>query len=521
LRAIKSATTAALLAFGLTSVGLAADDESTADDDGTAKEFAAAIETFNARDPQSPDTLNTRLAYADFLTKLDHGDCRAQLDAARDQLDLAKASPALEVVLPAARARLAHIDYQLHSARASCGATANVRGQELHAALASAQSAVEGYRHAFDAVSMVTMQFNTSMVYRRLGDKAAAAAALQTTIDMDREYGFADDAAENYRLLLQWNQEKAGADQIAARMRDFPHRSVTLEFGWFESDADVTFQTDVTGLAGGDTVHMHASRSAQRQVRKGLVSWSVSYHVSEAHYELGELPTDELLMPQFANSLALMLMRFHDFRVTRHGDFDDGKGEFKFDSRARADAKPLARELGSSQLAHLFRSAVREAQSAEAIEARLAEDYNLEAGTWIGATLEQGVWYDMTASLSLPIAPQVYVMHKMQFTYSRPVPCTGASTEVSCVEIVLRAAPDPDILKASLERLTRKSHLAGGQVPRLWSTTTMRLVTDPKTLQPYSREMRHHAYWSSGEPGPDHALSESETTVLSDQRASP
>jgi tetratricopeptide (TPR) repeat protein len=517
-----------LLATVLASAGLAAQESEPAgpsiDDEGSAKEFAAAIESLNARDPQSPDTLSVRLAYADFLTKLDRGDCLDHLDAARDQLDLAKASPALEVVLTAGLARLAQVEYQYHLARASCGASAEGRDQELHAALACAQRAVERYRDAFDAVSMVTMQFNTSVVYHNLGDTEAATAALQTTIDLDREYGFSDDAAENYRLLLQWNHEQAGPDQIAALMQDFPRRSVTLTFGWFESDANVTFQTDVAQLAGHETVHIRGSRTAQRQVRKRLESWRVSYHVNDAHYELGELPTDESLMPQFANSLALMLMHFHDFDLARNGDFHESNSDLKFELRVRTDSKPLARDLDSrgldskgahsSRLGQLFRSAVRTAQVSGAIEAQIAADYNLEAGTWIGAMLEQGVWYDMTAWLSLPVAPQAYVMHKIQFAYSRPVACMRDSTDVSCIEIVLRAAPDPAILKASLDRLAQKSGLAPGQVPQLWSATTMRLVTDPQTLQTYSLETQRHAYWSSGEPGPDHSLFESEKTAL-------
>lgn len=517
-----------LLATVVASGGLAAHAAEhsgpSIDDDGSTKEFAAAIESFNARDPQSPDTLSTRLAYADFLTKLDRGDCLAHLDAARDQLDLAKANPALELALIAGLARLAQVEYQYHLARASCGDGAEGRDQELHAALACAQLAVERYRDALDAVSMVAMQFNASVVYRDLGDTEAAIAALQTTIDMDREFGFADDAAENYRLLLQWNDEQAGPDQIAARMHDFPQRAVTLAFGWFESDANVTFQTDVTQLAGHGTVHLRGSRTAQRKVRKRLESWRVSYQVNEAHYELGELPTDGSLMPQFANSLALMLMHFHNFGLARTGDFEESNGDLEFELRVRADSKQLARDLDSrgldskgahsSKLAHLFSSAVRNAQVSGAIEAQIAEDYNLQAGTWIGAMLEQGVWYDMTASLSLPVAPQTYMMHRMQFAYSRPVACLPDSADVSCIEIVLRAAPDPAILKASLDRIAQRSRLAPGQVPQLWSATTMRLVTDPQTLQTYSLETQRHAYWSSGEPGPDHSLFESEKTAL-------
>jgi hypothetical protein len=526
LRARKSVSRAVLLAGILAgaSLPLAADPVASTDDDTMTKKFAAAIDSFNAIDPQSPDTLNTRLAYANFLTKLDSGDCRAHLDEAQSQLDVAQANRALAIVLPAGQARIADVEYQLHSARASCGASAAVRDQELHAALEAAQRAVDLYRDEFDAVSMVTMQFNVSVAYHNLGEVAAAAAALRTTLDLDREYGFADDAEDNYRLLLQWSNEDAGSEQITARMKDFPRRSATLSFGWSESDATLTLQSDVSQLADADSVHFHASRTAQRHVRQRLDTWVASYRLDEPRFEFGELPNGEPLTSAFANSLARMLLRFHDFRLDRKGDFDHGKGDFGFGRRARADAKALARDLGSldsdsngarsTQLARRIGAAVRDALFPEAIEAQTAEDYNLEAGTWIGATLEQGVWYDMTAALFLPLAPQAYLTHKMQFTYSRPVPCNPDSSEVSCIEIVLRAAPDPSVLKATLEMLARRAHLARGQVPRLWSVTSMRLVTDPTKLWTYSREARWHGYWSNGVSGPDQSLIEAEKSVV-------
>jgi hypothetical protein len=526
LRARKAASPAVLLAGILVSAPppLAAEPKAPTDE-ASAKLFAAAIDSFNALDPQSPDTLNTRLAYANFLIKLDSGDCRAQLDDAQAQLDAARASPALAVALPSGLAHVADIEYQLHSARASCGASAAVRDQELHAALDSAQRAVNLYRDEFDAVSMVTMQFNVSVAYHDLGDAAAAAAALRTTLDLDREYGFADDAEDNYRLLLQWNHEDSSQEQIDARMNDFPERSATLSFGWLESDATLTLQSDVSELTGTEFVHFQASRTARRQVRKGLAGWVVTHQLDDPHFEFGEPPGSEWSTSWYANSLGRILLQFHDFRLDRKGDFEDSKGDLRFEWRARAAAKTLARNLSPSgpdsrgarptQLAHQFREAVGDALLPAAIEAQTAEDYNFEAGTWIGATLEQGVWYDMTAGLFMPFAPHVFLTHKIQFTYSRHVPCTPGASEVSCIEIVLRAAPDPTVLKASLDALVRRAQLAGRQGPRLWSATTMRLVTDPKTLWTYSRETRWHFYWWNGLPGPDHSMIESEKTIVS------
>jgi tetratricopeptide (TPR) repeat protein len=528
LRARNSARWGTLLAGILASTPLpllALEPDAPSDDDTKARQFIAAIDTFNALDPQSPDALNARLAYARFLTKLEGRDCQAHLDEAQGQLDVATADRAFAVVIPSGLALVADIEYELHLARASCGASATVRDQELHAALESAQRAVGLYRDAFDAVSMVTMQFNVGIAYHNLGDATAAAAALRTTLDLDREYGFADDAEDNYELLLQWSNEDAGSEQIAALMKDFPQRSATLTFGWTESDASLTLHTDVSQLAGGDFAHFQASRSAQRHVRKRWDTWVVSHELEDPHFKFEELPTGEGLAQPLANSLAGMLAHFHDFRLRRNGDFDQGKADIRFAFRTRAAAKALARDLGALDLdskgdrstpwARRLGAAVRDDLSPMVLEAQTAEDYNLEAGTWIGATLEQGVWYDMAAGLFLPLAPRIFMAHKVQFTYSRSVPCLPDAAQLSCIEIVLRAIPDPDVLKADLDALARNSHLASGKVPRLWSVIAMRVVTDPATLRTYSRETRWHAYWSDGVSGPDKSLFESAKTIES------
>jgi tetratricopeptide (TPR) repeat protein len=528
LSARKFTARAALFAGILSHAPLSLADESApaTADDFSARTFVVAIDSFNALDPQSPDTLNARLAYARFLTKLEGGDCRAHLDEAQGQLDTVTANPALAVLIPSGLAVVADIEYQLHSARASCGPGAAPRNQEWHAALEAAQRAVDLYRDEFDAVSMVTMQFNVAVAYHNLGDTAAAAAALRTTLDLDREYGFADDAEDNYQLLLQWSNEDAGAEQVAALMKDFPQRSATLSFGWAESDAALAVQADISQFAGVDSTHFRFSRSAQRHVHKAWGSWAsgswlVSHQLGDPQFKFDGLPTGERLRETLADSLAHVLLHFHDYSLGRHGDFQESKGNYRFESRARADAKALARDLStlgldskgsaSTALERRLQAAVRD-QLPPLAEAQTAEDYNLEAGTWIGATLEQGVWYDMTAGLFLPLAPQLFVTHKIQFTYSRPVPCLPGAADLSCIEIVLRALPDPDVVKAGLDALDRSSHVEHGQVRRLWSVTTMRLVTDPSTLWTYSRETRWHAYWSNGVSGPGQALLETGET---------
>jgi tetratricopeptide (TPR) repeat protein len=483
------------------------------DDAGHAKEFAAAIESFNAIDPQSPDTLNARLAYAAFLARSETGDCRTRLDGAKSQLDLVKANPALDAVLPAGLARATDVDYQIHSARAACGA-AELRDAELLAALESAQRAVELYRGAFDAVSMATMQFNSSVVYHDLGNAAAAVSALQEAIDMDREYGYADDAEDNYALLLQWKNEDASADQVAARMQDFPERSATLAFGWFPSVTEVNVECDYTQVADGEISSFHGTRSAQRRVSKGLSSWGVSFQAAPAHFDLANPPAKDPALQGLATSLAGMLLQFHDFELARNGDFYAGKGGFRFGSRVRADMGELTRNLASrgAPTAQLMRS-VSKALSAQqppgVIQSLLAENYNFDTGTWIGATLEQGVWYNMMASLSLPLEPQVFVWSEIEFAYTHPVPCLADAKETACIEIVLHAKPDPAVLADMLKALARSARLPPGQLPQLQAITHMRLIVDPITSVAYRRDVRRYSYWSNG-AAPNHALTESE-----------
>ncbi|HEY0747357.1 MAG TPA: hypothetical protein VGD63_11705 [Steroidobacteraceae bacterium] len=229
--------------------------------------------TANPLEPQSPDALSARLDYADSLAKAEDGDCQSRLDNAQRQLEIVRSSPTVEVALPTGLARVASVEYQIHFARASCGGSgASVRERELRAALEAARRAVDLYRDAFDAVSMATMQFNTGVVHFTLGDEPAAIAALQKTIEMDREYGFEDDASDNYQLLLQWRHEEAGPDQVDALMKDFPQRSTTLAFGWSSGEATASLESDYAQVAGGEVLRMRNTRTAQRQIRKGLDS---------------------------------------------------------------------------------------------------------------------------------------------------------------------------------------------------------------------------------------------------------
>jgi hypothetical protein len=483
----------------------------SAQDAAIAKQFADAIESGSAQRPHSPDTLNMRLGFSAFLAKSEGGDCRARLENAQNQLDIARTSQA-RVALPLAAAREAAADYQIHAGRASCGSSAAAHDQELRAAVESARRAVELYRDEFDAVSMTTMQFNVGVAYHDLGDGAAAVAALQTAIKMDREYGFGKDAEDNYRILLQWNGQPAGTDEVAALMRDFPQRSTALSFGWFDGKADLTLTLEYEQLSEGGMLKMHGTKAAERQVRRGTNGWIVSFEPRGTHYEISNWPNDDSLVQGIVASLTRLAIQFHDFNVGQSGDFAQSIAPYKFDSGVRSDVKGVIELLAQSNVPSRLTEQIRNESGkyGSFIEALVAEAYNIETGTWIGASLEQGVWYDMSVPLSLPLEPGLFVMHQIEFAFTRRVPCMAGSADETCVEIVFRATPDPEELKKLQTNLSKEMGLGHKEALQMSSATYMRLVTEPNTLQFYESDLRRYSYWTTKRV--DHPLIEFERT---------
>lgn len=466
-------------------------------DEVIAKQLADATDSSNAQDPQSPDTLDARLVFADFLAKSEGGDCHMRLENAQNQLDTARAGQD-GIALPFALAREAAVDYQIHVGRASCDSSAVSRDQELRAAVESARHAVELYRDEFDAVSMVTMQFNVGETYHELGEDTAAVAALQTAIKMDREYGFRDDATDNYQMLLQWNRQPAGPSEVAALMKDFPQRSTRLSFGWFDSKADLTLTLDYEQLSAGGMLSMHGTMAAQRLVRPRRDGWTVSFEPRGVRYEIDKWPNDVSLVQGIVVSLTRMPLQFHDFNLGPGGRFAQATAAHKFYSNMRSGAKAVTEFLAENNAsARLTRQIRDESENySNAIDALVAEEYGIETGAWIGASLDQGVWYDMQAPLSLPLQPGLFVTHQIEFAFTRQVPCTADSSDEACVEIVLRATPDPEDLKRLLTSVSETMSLSHKVALQLSSATYMRLVTRPGTLQLYESDIRRLSYWT-------------------------
>jgi len=511
----------ALAAVSALCVPPAADAAAPPSDADITKSFETRVAELDKLDPRAPLALETHLRYADYLAKTPGENCSARLKSAQWQWQSARQNVAIDVVLPQGLARAADIEYQIHTALASCGDSSQAsshRDPELRAALEAAQRAATLYEDTFDYPAMVTMQFNAALTYQNLGDTAAAKEALKSVIEADREYGFREDAEENYRVLLSWAD--AGTDpggspsseRVAALMQDFPKRSTTLNFAWVARDDSISLKSESARVIGDAVVHAGGDRTVARRIRRRPNGWIVTYQSLASHYSLEPLPPGTGTGRSFVTSLADMLLQFHDFtlndaRSSPRGAYfneainrDSANSRVQQEARAYQEANPplgnvVPEGTGTVALAPLFNTALQDLLSPAAISVETALDYNLETGAWPGATLEQGQWYGMELLLPLPFSRRYYMLHQVQFAFTREVPC-GNAADGACVEILLRAIPDDTELKFALRTLQRPLHLRAGQNLHSSWTMYMRLITDPATLQTYHRDMHQHFYVS-------------------------
>jgi hypothetical protein len=481
-----------------------------------ASDFEATIARIAQTDPASPALLNAQLAYGEFLLNGAHGPCAQRLVLAQEQLGSVQASHQTHLMFPDGWARAGDLEYRLHLLRAECGSQAD-RRDDLLAAVAAARRSVKLYCDAFDYRSMAIMQFDVSVTLHRLGDNAAAVTALQKVLDMDREFSFGDDARQNYGLLLTWQGQPAGPSRVAALMQDFPKRATTLRFAWHPSDAQVALEDRRTFLEDDRLVHSHAAAAFERRiVAQPGGGWIVSYAHRLTRYDPGVWPS-EPSPPKEQLMLPPVLFPAADFKVSTTGELQGVTDSKAFAVRLSAKVDKLIRAGGPTRdhQQNTLNEAVERASVALApglLEAGTAENYQLETAMWAGAKLEQGVWYELSAPLSLPGMPQFVVSQRIEFAFTRMVPCTaaaaaGAATQ-TCVEIVLHATPD----KKSLDDvLTDVSGSDGGFVD-YDASTDARIVVDPATLLPYAREEQIYWFASLGN-GKGDALLESDHLV--------
>jgi len=460
------------------------------------------VARLNAADPDSPVTLSARLTYAELLSAdSTPGDCRRRIAQASSQLAAVRASPATGVLFPKGWARAFDTEYRIHRLSASCAPGAQERTRELLAAADASHRAAELYRDALDYYSAAAMQFNVALTEDELGQRPQALAALESAIATDREFGFRDDAQENYGYLLRWRGEAADAAHVAAAMKDFPERSVTLKFSWSASLAHVSIRSDRTRLVDGMTLKSQAQSELRRTVLERPKRWIVSYRTLSASDDAGVWPLAPSVHGLEAAVFTPVLLELPGIEVTTAGDLEQVDDVDAFASRVSAEAEAQIRAHAphgahASGLIERGLEEVPRALAPQVIEAQAMQSYSLETEMWLDATLRQGAWYETDAALILPGITGVVLAHRLRFAYTRSVPCPGESGGRSCAELVIHAVPDAKALADYLGSI--RKHFR--QPLQYSSESDIRLVVDPTTLQPYVDEVRR--YWYAATPTP-------------------
>ncbi len=465
------------------------------------RDLQVAIARLSAEEPDSPATLNARLDYVEYLTNdATPADCGFRLASAQSELDAVAATRATQVLFPQGWARAIDAEYRIHSARASCVPDAPSRESELRAALSAARRAVALYGETLDYRSMAVMQFNVSVTEELLGEHAAAVDALESALAMDREFGFRDDARDNYAQLQRLRGEPEDASHIAAQLTSFPERSVTLRFAWSPGDQLVSVQSVRKRLVDASLIDTRAQSTLRRTIRARGDAWIVSYEPLTANDDAGVWPTGQSVAGLEDAVFPPALLVYPSIAVRSTGDLYGVVDVDAFAARLTSgvEAAIRAHAPGGAHATSLLERGLQLTQedfAPEVIEGEVTQSYSLETGMWIGATLQQGVWYESQAPLILPATSNLLVTHHLQFAYTRPVSCTASSPDLSCVELVIKVTPDAEAL-AALD--LAQVHYA--------SESDIRLVIDPSSLQPRLRETRR--YWYVAIPGSKEARPE-------------
>jgi hypothetical protein len=405
------------------------------------------------------------------------------LDAAQAQLDAAAASPAFAVILPLGPAQQADIEYQIHAAHAACSGDATTRQSELDAARTAAQRGVGLHRDALDYPGMAVMQFNVADTERQLGNREGAIAALQAAIEMDKEFALAEDGQDNARRLASWT----GRDVESSTTAPPPAPPVTLKFAWHESDATVRLTVTTTTLVDHRIVHVTAARSVTRHIRPLNGGWLVS-HEPAGLIEATATGLRKEDLGSLVTPVSEALLMLPDIEVSAHGELRTIRSLKAFSAQMQQAVAKLTLEH-SGPWQHLL-SANFGLLSEDGLAAQIQENHSFETAAWIGATLEQGLWYDTTAHLMSPVIGAAGRPQHVRFAYTRDVACVEGAAQRGCMELVAHAADFiPTANKSIFGERTRLS------VPEYWSATDIRIVLDRQTLLPYLRDERRY-WWS-------------------------
>lgn len=140
-----------------------------------------------------------------------------------------------------------------------------------------------------------------------------------------------------------------------------------------------------------------------------------------------------------------------------------------------------------------------------AMRAETEELWNVQAGFWIGADLTLGETYAMRGEAPVPFLPATRAGQEIRFSARRRVPCAAGEKAARCVELLLRATPEPGaVARAEAEAVAALGTAAGvdtAEVREVSAEAEALVVVEPGTLVPHQLvwTKRLRVVWGTGE----------------------
>jgi hypothetical protein len=219
-------------------------------------------------------------------------------------------------------------------------------------------------------------------------------------------------------------------------------------------------------------------------------------------YDGDTWPKDPKAQSDFAQLLVRELLQFPSMQISFLGDFENLVDSDKLAVQLTTAARSLGRNRSAEGDAASARSSEKGrydiAFSPLVIEAQTAQTYDIATGTWIGASLDQGVWYQTSGVFPAPGLTGVVVAFDMEFAYTHDVPCDADSLQRSCIELVVHITPRWDAMQSISKNARRDLNLGPEERLQYWSAIYQRIVTEPHTLMVHLVDIRRYWHVSKG-----------------------
>jgi len=174
--------------------------------------------------------------------------------------------------------------------------------------------------------------------------------------------------------------------------------------------------------------------------------------------------------------------------VTTDGEFVGLEGVERTKRVLDSLFAPMIREMADAP--PTLKALMQNVTSPQTLTATAAQEWNVLAGTWVGADWEVGEAYEASSEEPSPMLPGLKVPMRHEFSAAERVPCTEGESARRCVRLEMISEPDSAALRKAVTDFMAKlapkdaNLLAAFQSMRVANELTV--VADPRDLRPYA-----------------------------------